>query len=127
MGLDTVAISIATEEESTTVELVIAAKDGAGSVQDYLNTVATSIAAAEEIRLVVFVAATEVAGKGRHRGRRGHSGNSKCRWRNRHPALFREDENSTAVSNPINLIPIGLDTAAFQQPLAKQALGVTNT
>ena len=54
MGLDTVAISIATDEESTPVELVIAAKDGAGSVQDYWNTVATSIAAAEEIRLVCF-------------------------------------------------------------------------
>ena len=34
MGLDTVASSIATDEESTPVGLDVAAKDGAGSVKD---------------------------------------------------------------------------------------------
>ena len=49
MGSDTAVISITTEEEGTPVGFVIAAKEGAGSKQVYVDTV-TSIAAAAESR-----------------------------------------------------------------------------
>ena len=63
MGLDTAVISIATDEESTRVGLVIPAKDGAGSEQVYLNTVATSIAAATESSQVGLATAANAAGE----------------------------------------------------------------
>ena len=68
MGLDTVTISIATEEESTPVGLVIAAKDGAGSDQVCLDTATTSSTAAAEnmhVGLATAVKAADEAGKGR--------------------------------------------------------------
>jgi len=52
MGLDTVAISVATDEESTPVRLVIAVKDGADSDQVFLDTATTSSTAAAESRQV---------------------------------------------------------------------------
>jgi hypothetical protein len=61
MGLDTVAISIATEEESTPVGFVIAAKDGAGSDQVCLDTVTTSSIAAVENRQVGLTTTVKAA------------------------------------------------------------------
>jgi len=68
MGLDTVAISIATEEESTPVGVIIEANDGAGSDQVCLDTPTTSSTAAAESRQVgldTAVKAADEAGNGR--------------------------------------------------------------
>jgi hypothetical protein len=66
MGLDTVAISIATEEESTPVGVIIEANDGAGSDQVCLDTPTTSSTAAAESRqvgLATVVKAADEPGK----------------------------------------------------------------
>jgi hypothetical protein len=96
---------------------------GDGNNNFCLDTVATTIAAAEEIRLVCFVAATEAAGKdGTGDGvdtvatqdAAGETGTLHCSERT---------ENSTAVSNPINLIPIGLDTTAISTAAGETGIG----
>jgi hypothetical protein len=60
MGLDTVAISIGTEEESTPVGLVIVAKDGAGSDQVCLDTATTSSTTTVENRQVGLTTVVKV-------------------------------------------------------------------
>jgi hypothetical protein len=96
---------------------------GDGNDNVCLDTVATTIAAAEEIRLVCFVATTEAAGQdGTGDGvdtvatqdAAGETGTLHCSERT---------ENSTAVSNPINLIPIGLDTAASSSTDGETGIG----
>ena len=61
MGLDTVAISIATEEESTPVGVIIEANDGAVSDQVCLDTPTTSSTAAAERRQVGLATAVKAA------------------------------------------------------------------
>jgi len=68
MDLDTVTISIATEEESTPVGLVITAKDGVDSDQVCLDTETTSSTVVVENRqvgLATVVKTTDEADKGR--------------------------------------------------------------
>jgi hypothetical protein len=65
MGLDTVTISIATEEESTPVGLVIAAKDGAGSDQVCATTSSTAAGERRQVGLATVVRAADEAGKWR--------------------------------------------------------------
>jgi hypothetical protein len=64
MGLDTVAISVATDEESTPVRLVIAVKDGADSDQVFLTTSSTAAAESRQVGLDTAVKAADEAGKG---------------------------------------------------------------
>jgi len=66
MGLDTVAISIATEEESTPVGVIIEANDGAGSDQVCLDTPTTSstaVAESRQVGLATAVKTVDEAGK----------------------------------------------------------------
>ena len=114
---------MAAAEESTPVDSTMMRLAGDGNNNFCLDTVATTIAAAEEIRLVCFVAATEAAGKdGTGDGvdtvatqdAAGETGTLHCSERT---------ENSTAVSNPINLIPIGLDTAAISTAAGETGIG----
>jgi hypothetical protein len=63
IGLDTVVISITTDEENTPMGLVITAKDGAVNVQDYLHTVSTSIAAPSESSQVGLATVANAAGE----------------------------------------------------------------
>ncbi len=63
IDLDTVVISITTDEENTPMGLVITAKDGVVNVQDYLHTVSTSIAAASESRQVGLATVANAAGE----------------------------------------------------------------
>jgi hypothetical protein len=65
MGLDTVAISIATDEESTPVGLVITVKDGADSDQVFLTTSSTAAAESRQVGLDTAVKAADEAGNGR--------------------------------------------------------------
>ncbi len=106
--LDTAAFSRAAAEENTPVDSTMMRLAGDGNDNVCLDTVATTIAVAEEIRLVCFVAGTEAAGQdGTGDGvdtvatqdAAGETGTLYCSGRT---------ENSTVVSNPINLIPIGL-------------------
>ncbi len=84
---------------------------------------ATTIAAAEEIRLVCFVAGKEAAGKDvtgdgvdtvATQDATGETGTLHCSERT---------ENSTAVTNPINLIPIGLDTTVISTAAGETVIG----
>jgi hypothetical protein len=110
-------------EESTLVDSTMMRLAGDGNDNVCLDTVATTIAAAEEIRLVCFVAGTEFAGKdGTGDGvdtvatqdAAGETVTLHCSERT---------ENSAAVSNPINLIPIGLDTAATSTAAGETGIG----
>ena len=96
---------------------------GDGNDNVCLDTAATTIAAAEEIRLVCFVAATEAAGKDgtgdgvdtvATKDVAGETGTLRC---------SEMTENSTAVSNPISLIPIGLDTVAISTAAGETGIG----
>jgi hypothetical protein len=73
--LDTAAFSRAAAEESTPVDSTMMRLAGDGNDNVCLDTVATTIATAEEI-----CCHNRSCRTGRHRGRRGHSGNSRCRW-----------------------------------------------
>ncbi len=88
-----------------------------------LDTVATTIAETEEIRLVCFVVATEAAGKDdtgddvdtvTTKDVPGETGILRC---------SEMTENSTEVSNHINLIPIGLDTVANSTTADETVIG----
>ncbi len=88
-----------------------------------MDTAAITIAAAEEIRLVCFVASTEAAGKDgtgdgvdsvATKDVAGETGTLCC---------SEMTENSTPVSNPINLIPIGLDTVAISTAADETGIG----
>jgi hypothetical protein len=77
----------------------------------------------EEIRLVCFVSTTEAAGQDgtgdevdtvATKDVAGERGTLCC---------SEMTENSTAVSNPINLIPIGLDTAAIPTVVVETGIG----
>ena len=122
-SLDTAAFSMAAAEESTPVDSTMMRLAGDGNDNVCLDTAATTIAAAEEIRLVCFVAATEAAGKDgtgdgvdtvATKDVAGETGTLRC---------SEMTENSTAVSNPIILIPIGLDTVAISTAAGETGIG----
>ena len=88
-----------------------------------LETATTTIAAAEEIRLVCFVAVIETTGKNdtgdgvdteTTQNATGETSTLRCSERT---------ENSTVVSNPINLIPIGLDTVVISTDAGETGIG----
>ena len=121
--LDTAAFAMAAAEESTPVDSTKMRMASDGNENVCLDTVATTIAAAEEIRLVGFVASTRAAGKNgtgdgvdteATQNAAGETGTLRCSERT---------ENSTAVSNPMNLIPIGLDTAAISTAAGETGIG----
>jgi hypothetical protein len=119
--LDTETFSMTTPEESTPVDsnmMRLAVDENV-----CLDTAATTVAAAEEIRLVCFVVATEAAGKdGTGDGVDtvatkdvvGEIGTLRC---------SEMTENSTTVSNPINLIPIDLDTVSISTTAGETGIG----
>ena len=93
---------MAAAEESTPVDSTMMRLAGDGNENVCLDTVATTIASAEEIRLFCFVAATEAAGKDgtgdgvdtvATQNAAGETGTLHCSERR---------ENSTSVSNPKN-------------------------
>jgi hypothetical protein len=121
--LDTAAFAMAAAEESTPVDSTKMRMASDGNENVCLDTAATTIAAAEEIRLVGFVASTRAAGKNgtgdgvdteATQNAAGETGTLRCSERT---------ENSTAVSNPMNLIPIGLDTAAISTAAGETGIG----
>jgi hypothetical protein len=112
-----------TVEESTPVDSTMMRLTGDGNDNVCLDTTATTIAAAEEIRLVCFVTVTEAAGKDgtgddvdtvATKDVAGETGTLRC---------SEMTENSTAVSNPINLIPIGLDTVVNSTAAGETGIG----
>ncbi len=122
-SLDTEAFSMTATEESTPVASTMMRLADDGNDNVCLDTAATTIASAEEIRLVCFVAGTEAAGKDgtgdgvdtvATKDVAGETGTLCC---------SEMTENSTAVSNPINLIPIGLDTVAISTAAGETGIG----
>jgi hypothetical protein len=114
---------MATAEESTPVDSSMIRLAGDGNENVCLDTVATTIASAEEIRLVCFLATTETAGKDgtgdgvdtvATQNAAGETGTLHCSART---------DNSTVVSNPINLIPIGLDTVVISTAAGETDIG----
>jgi hypothetical protein len=65
MGLDTVVISIVTDEENTPVCLVITVKDGADSDQIFLTTSSTASVENRQVGLDTVVKAADETGNGR--------------------------------------------------------------
>ena len=95
-GLAPAAFSMTAAEESTQGNLSTMQLASGGNDHACLDTAATSIAAAEEIGQVASVTTTEAAGNDST-----EQGSLCC---------SEMTENSTAVGNPVNLIPISLDT-----------------
>jgi len=95
-GLTPAAFSMTAAEESTQGNLSTMQLASGGNDHACLDTAATSIAAAEEIGQVASVTTTEAAGND------STEQDSLC--------CSEMTENSTAVDNPVNLIPISLDT-----------------
>ena len=114
---------MAAAEESTPVDSTMMRMTGDGNENVCLDTTATTIAAAEEIRLVGFVASTRAAGKNgtgdgvdteATQNAAGETGTLHCSERT---------EKSTSVSNPFNLIPIGLDTEVISTAAGETGIG----
>jgi hypothetical protein len=95
-GLAPAAFSMTAAEESTQGNLSTMQLASGGNDHACLDTTATNIAAAEEIGHVASVTTTEAAGND------NTEQDSLC--------CSEMPENSTSVGNPVNLIPIGLDT-----------------
>jgi hypothetical protein len=120
--LDTAAFSMASVEESTPVDSTMMRLADDGNENVCLDTAATAIASGEEIRLVGFVTAAETAGKDgtgdgvdtvATQNADGETSTLYC----------SEMGNSPVVNNPINFIPIGLDTEAISTAAGETGIG----
>jgi hypothetical protein len=123
MSLDTTAFSMTATEENTPVDSNMMRLVDDDNENVCLDIVTTTIVSTEETRLVCFVPATETTGKDgtgdgvdtvTTQNATDETGTLHCSERT---------ENSTVVSDPINLIPIGLDTTVISTATGETRIG----